>query len=459
MAAATKIREDWRAIELARGRPLEWVPRAHPGFTEPRHLTPIDDYGAAATRGEQIRVAASAPVRHGKSTWAATMITRFMALRPGEAVMLAGHSQDFAEAKSREIQLVAERLGQRPRGKVSDWQIGNGSRLIAAGVGGGGLTGRGASLLLVDDGFASREQAESKAERDRVDQWLNGTALTRLTPDGSVIVLGARWHPDDLHGRLVERGWPLINCAAISDDGQALWPAGGWTLAKLNAKRIEIGEYDFAALFLGRPRPREGGALFSAPPTIYDADDLRAMLMAKTARLAIAVDPAATRATHSDYSAVVIAAFHGHGRETVMNILSARRYKLEIPELVALLAAEQRRWQCPIGVEAVGGFKAVPQMLRRISPLKVIDLRPVGDKHVRALPAASSWNAGRIRVPATGDWLSTYLQELGAFSGAGDKHDDLTDATVHAFGMRGVAGYAERRQLQIARLSLAFPYG
>ncbi len=79
-------------------------------------------------------------------------------------------------------------------------------------------------------------------------------------------------------------------------------------------------------------------------------------------------------------------------------------------------------------VEAVGGFKAVPQMLRVQDPnLDVVDITPIGDKFTRALPVAAAWRDGRVRLPGAASWLEDFLDEVKIFTGLKDIHDDQVD--------------------------------
>src|SRR5204862_133625 len=91
----------------------------------------------------------------------------------------------------------------------------------------------------------------------------------------------------------------------------------------------------------------------------------------------------------------------------------------------------------PIAVEAVGGFKAVPQMLRNLDKrLHVIEAPTLGDKFTRALPVSAAWNdpdGGRVRVPQEADWLNDFLNEVEKFTGVKDAKDDQVDALAHAY--------------------------
>jgi predicted phage terminase large subunit-like protein len=110
--------------------------------------------------------------------------------------------------------------------------------------------------------------------------------------------------------------------------------------------------------------------------------------------------------------------------------------QVEIPALVKKLHEVQVRWGAPVFVEAVGGFKAVPQMLRAIDPkLRVVDINPTSDKFLRSMPAKAAWNDGRLLVPQVGakPWVDEFVAEVTKFTGKGDKKDDQVDALAHAY--------------------------
>ena len=62
----------------------------------------------------------------------------------------------------------------------------------AVGVG-GSLTGKGAGILIIDDPVKSREEADSEVISEKIWEWYKGTALTRLTPTGAVVIVMTRW--------------------------------------------------------------------------------------------------------------------------------------------------------------------------------------------------------------------------------------------------------------------------
>jgi predicted phage terminase large subunit-like protein len=105
---------------------------------------------------------------------------------------------------------------------VEEWETSGGGGLRAVGVG-GGITGFGANLVVVDDPIKSRAEAESETFRENVWDWFNDDLYTRLEPNAAIILIQTRWHEDDLAGRLLremEDGgeeWEFVKLPALAE--------------------------------------------------------------------------------------------------------------------------------------------------------------------------------------------------------------------------------------------------
>lgn len=240
--------------------------------------------------------------------------------------------------------------------------------------------------------------------------------------------------------------WKVVNLKAIDFvDGEerALWQSEK-PLEYLKQLRDSgtIHPYDWAALYEGSPQPR-GGALFGEPDR-YDVIPMDANNV-KGWRFAIACDPAATAKDSADHSAIVVAGATGEGADQRAYVLDVWRGQVEIPVLVEKLRQFQSRWRCPVWIEAVGGFKAVPQMLRMVGAaskesgteaLRVCETPGRGDKFTKALPVSAAWGDKRVLIPRNTDehpWVRDFLAEVTRFTGKGDAHDDQVDALGIAF--------------------------
>lgn len=390
-------------------------------------------------------------------------IAWYLQRHPEHTVAYVSYSGDVAGGKSVHARDIALASGVQLRGdqwRANEWRTVQGGGVLATGIG-GALTSFGANLVIVDDPIKNREEAESPTQRQSVWDWFTSTAMTRVTPKGSVIVVHTRWHPDDLIGRLAKKGgWTVINLPAEdTTTGQWLWPEGGWTKEVLSARRTEIGEYDWWALFQGEPRPR-GGRLFEEPE-YYDKPVLLG------SRIFIACDPAATAGTHSDYSVIIVGAcWLGPDKLPRIDILDVHRVQVEIPRLVQTLLWYQGQWRAPIGVEAVAGFKAVPQTLRQQAKgVRILDIPAVKDKFTRALPVSAAWNGStampgskRIRLPRNAAWLGPFLDEIHSFTGIADDRDDQVDALAHLYWMAHNL-LSPRKNHTASEMSRYLPFG
>jgi hypothetical protein len=121
--------------------------------------------------------------------------------------------------------------------------VNHSGRYRSAGVG-GGITGMGMRLGIIDDPFKDQMESQSETVRNNIWEWYTTTFYTRLGKDGAIVIMHTRWHEDDLVGRLLELQktdpkadkWLVLSFPAILDDettrtpfdtreyGQALWP-------------------------------------------------------------------------------------------------------------------------------------------------------------------------------------------------------------------------------------------
>jgi len=189
-------------------------------------------------------------------------IARLLARHPEWTIAYVSYAADIARSKSKQIRDYALAAGVELRqdSKAShEWRTPQGGGVLATGVG-GPLTGHGVWLLVVDDPFKNRQDADSALIRERTYQWFTSTAMTRVEPGGSALIVHTRWHRDDLIGRLSrdeETEWEIVSLPAIDAEGRALWPER-WPVSELERKRAEVGEYDWDSLFQQSPKARKG---------------------------------------------------------------------------------------------------------------------------------------------------------------------------------------------------------
>jgi hypothetical protein len=456
------LAEQDRRRALAAEGLLGFVPRVSPHLIRPDHLAPLARVFERIAAGERVRACVSVPPQHGKTLLVLHAVVWLLGRPAAPRLAYITYNQDQADAKSFDAGLVADAAGlARGRDTLGHWVTLTGGAAVWAGVG-GKLTGQPADLVLVDDPYKNRVEAESPAVRARVQSWLTSAALTRLPEAGSCVLVHTRWHQADVIGRAQAGdfgpGWErlnlpfLANAAGEPDDAGDVvllpphrLPTGqtfGWTVDGARARLREVGPYDAASLYQGRPRAR-GGLVFHEPTRYDGPPDLTG------ARLVLADDPAGSDAPDANRTVVVALAVRGTGDAMTADLVGLLRLQAR-PEAVApRLLRFQRRFSACLRIEASRDGKEQARCLGLLAGDLALDLvPPQGDKFLRAQPVAAAWNAApaRVRVPAraaaidaTEADLSEFCRVVTGFTGLGDAEDDDVDALSLAWNAAAAA--------------------
>lgn len=432
------------ALEFA-----DWLPTVTPHWTwNWRHQQFLYSKLDLVTRGVSKRLMIFMPPRHAKTE---TVTVRYSAYRlernPKLNIILGCYNQKVANKFSRKtLRIARSRINLAyDRKSVEEWETAMGGGFRAVGVG-GGITGFGGDLIMIDDPVKNREEAESETYRERVWEWFNDDLYTRLEPGAAMILTTTRWHDDDLAGRLIKEmkaggeHWDIVSLPAIAEErdplkrkpGEALCPAR-YDLAALEDRRKKLGAYSFAALYQQQPVPREG-ALFKrdwfGADKIKDWSEVPANL-----NWCRGYDLAISTKTTADRTASFRCAFDKAGN---LYIADGHASRMEYPEqkrfVVQRMLGEKRTQH---GIEKAMHGLALVQDLRRTRSVRGIPLRAVpvdGDKFTRAIGWANLAEEGRVFL-VRGPWIDRFFEELFLFTGKGDKHDDQIDAVSVAVSM------------------------
>ncbi len=332
--------------------------------------------------------------------------------------------------------------------------------MVSWGGVGASWTGKGFHCIVCDDLIKGRREAESALIRETAWEWFNGTIYTRQEPGSehvSIIVNGTRWHHDDPIGRLIKQGWRFVNLKALStdpandtdeaanDNAHALWPEG-FSVERLREIEEQIGPYEFGALYQGQPRAK--GATVFAEPSYFDA-----LPVGVGFKTSIGADFAYTIRTWSDFSVAIVMRRYSNGDIYVIDVVRVRcempAFKSRLHELTKLHGARSHAFVSGTEKGGLSFFGEAPDKV------DLDMLAATTDKFARAQPVAASWNAGRILLPSNraalaslggafaldasknGDkpveWLQPVIDEIGAFTGVKDPHDDVVDALAGGF--------------------------
>lgn len=227
------------------------------------------------------RLLLAMPPRHGKSQLASVCFPAWaLAKYPYMEMITCSYNQSLAEKFSRQAkwcmddpdyEAIFPEVKRDPKNdSIDQWGLlGERGGYVAAGVG-GGVTGKGAHILTIDDPIKDAEQAASDTVKEGIWDWYGSTAYTRLAPGGGVLIIQTLWADDDLAGRVRQQ---------MKDDAEAdqfeivLYPAlatdfeyyNPFTYETHNSSReLTSAECDERVLVLRR---RPGDALH---PARYD---------------------------------------------------------------------------------------------------------------------------------------------------------------------------------------------
>lgn len=413
-----------------------------------------------------------APRGHGKSTILSIAFPLYRVLQnPELRVLLCSNTADQAAAFLREIRkhldfnlLIAQKRDPYSGGTWTRSELSLASRMrnskeatfTALGVM-GPIISKHYDLVILDD-VVDEDAARSPSRRERLLTWYYKELLPTLEPEGELHLLGTRYHPEDLYGKLIQTGLPaLVEKAIRGREGRecALWEEK-FGLALLKKIRDEAGPAIFNAQYqndvttmagrifkpewiviagkIGGPdfnRASSGANKFA--PTGLGANEF-APTDGLFCRKYQGVDLAIGQKDHHDYFAHVTVAETGNRRFHVLSVYRGRLTFEEQFRTIGALFALHDRPESPVvavGVEANSYQEAMAQRLRRETRLPVVSVVQTKDKIARALRLTGLLESNRLTFPPAG--AADLIAELLAFPDAA--HDDLLDALEIAVGM------------------------
>jgi predicted phage terminase large subunit-like protein len=397
--------------------------------------------------GQRRNLMVMMPPRHGKSELSSHWFPVWnFALDPATNIILCSYSQELASKFSRQVRrtirdhypLIGTRLLEDSRA-AHRWETNEGGGIYATGIG-GGISGRGANVLILDDPVKDAEAANSQVIRDNTWDWWETTFLSRRAPDAIIVLIMTRWHEDDVAGRLLDREpelWEVLRLPALAEEndplgrpeGEPLWPVGADGETKfdldfmLTTKRR--GSRSFNALYQQRPTSPEGLGIERSWWRWYDESPQK---IAEMCDYVIQTwDPTFKDTDSSDFVAGFVLGRMGHK----VFMLDGIREHLNAPKTIRAIRDMRRKW--PMGkrilIEEAASGPAIIQMLEQELP-GIMPIRARGSKTVRLHWGVSSVAGfiedGNVYLPRKHEVADHLVAESAAFPHGA--HDDLVDA-------------------------------
>lgn len=347
---------------------------------------------------------------------------------------------------------------------------------FGAGIG-GGITGKGADILIIDDPHKGRKEAESEAMRKSVWDWFTSEAYPRLEESDSICICQTRWHQADLTGMLtsptdneIDNEWEVLSLPAIAEEdeeheifnpdyievlgtnilrrkkGEALWVTK-YPLERLQRIKSTIHSFEFAAQYQQKPVP-EGGGLFKRENIRYcSLNDGVYQLYYDTDKIKYYNESSCTRFStcdlnikdreDSDYTVIIV---WDLTKDNELILRYMFRKKVDGAEHINLLWNIQHSYgPKEINIESVA-YQATLVQTAVKQGLPAKEMKERGDKKTKALPAAALMESHKIFLLKSLPELYDIENELLQFPNG--KHDDIVDnfgfAAVRATAITGV---------------------
>lgn len=442
--------------------PGDLAKHLNPATVQTPALDLIDEALVRVANTPDSRLIISMPPQEGKSTRAAGDFPAWLLTENSDLrIVAASYGQSLANRNGRSIRrriTSHPELGLRiapDNGAVHEWEIeGHTGGVFSVGVG-GGVTGRAADLLIIDDPIKDRAQADSQTYRDHVWDWWTDAAAARLAPGAPVILILTRWHHDDLAGRLLKQdadaGWEVLNIPAQSVDpdtdplgrqpGEFMVSARGRTEKQWEQRKKTAGSRTWASLYQGNPTP-DTGNLFPAdrwsryklPQWIVRDDGARIVPDANNnpdVELVQSWDFTFKDTDSSDY--VVGQVWLRRGIDAYL--LDQVRRRAGFSESCQMMLDLTARWPQSVAklVEDKANGPAILNALRaKVGGL--IPVEPEGSKYARAAAITPLVEAKNVHLPESTldgcSWVADLTEEARDFPSA--PHDDTVDAMSQA---------------------------
>ena len=377
--------------------------------------------------------------------------------RPTARIVAASYGQGLANRNGRSIRrLINDHpdlgLAIAPdNGAAHDWTIaGHQGGVYSVGVG-GGLTGRPADLMVIDDPIKDQKEADSATFRENVWEWWTGVAAARLAPGAPVVVILTRWHEDDLAGRLLaqpDSEWRVLNIPAQADHdpergevdvlgrepGEFMESTRRRTTEQWERRKREAGSRKWESQYQGRPSPpagtifkREMWREYDIPQWVERADGSK--VITGFDELILSWDMTFKGTEGTDRVVGQVWARRGADAFLLDQVCDRMDFIRTLREFKQLAA----RWPQALLklVEDKANGSAVMSMLGRSVP-GMVPVEPDGGKEARAAAVSPLVEAGNVWLPSPdlAPWVAGFIEEAAGFPTA--SHDDQVDAMTQA---------------------------
>lgn len=436
-------------------------PKMKKGWWQREMAKELQRFYCQLINGKRPKLVIEAPPQHGKSK----MIVEFITWVAGKNPDLKTIYTSFSERLGIRANLQCQRIYDSQRYQrifpgtqinsqnvvtISGQTMRNREMLEYAGREGffrnttvrGSITGESLDIGVIDDPIKGREEAGSKAIRDKTWDWFTDDFFTRFSDGAGLLAILTRWHVDDPIGRLR---------AQLKNDVRVVsYPA----IAVVDEKYRKIGdplfpEHKSLEFLLERKSAMASinwEALYQQNPQIIGGEIIRGEWFGRYSQLPVIkyriifADTAQKTAERNDYS---VFECWGKGEDGKIYLIDLIRNKWEAPELERR-AIEFWEKHKAMDVVVMGPLRQMKiedkasgtgliQGIKSKGRIPIAGIQRTSDKYSRLLDVLGYIESGYIMVPESAPFTNDFISECEAFT-ADDSHlhDDQVDPMIDA---------------------------
>jgi predicted phage terminase large subunit-like protein len=286
------------------------------------------------------------------------------------------------------------------------------------------VTGMHFDIIIMDD-LVSEKNVTTPEQMAKVKEHYE-LAYSLLDPGGILIVVGTRYHLDDLYSQLLrDDSFQKLVRPAINEQGEVYFPKK-FSKARLDLLRKTQSKTYYSQYML---TPIGGDDI------VFKREDLEPYTFSKMEDIPknvntfITCDLAISQKETADYTVILVSQVDENGHIWIPTMMRGRFTPSETVEHIFRL---QKEWKpMYVGVEGVAFQKSMLYFIKDMMQMKGIyfnirELKADGDKKRRALTLAPYVENHVFHVHES---LTTLIDEMVTFPHA--KHDDCVDAAAY----------------------------
>ena len=455
------------------------APAYHPDFLYPpaaHHILIQHALEELIQTDEYDAILIMAPPGSAKSTYASVQFaTWYFANHPAHKILACSNTTALAEDFARRRRAVCE-LEEWERissvtldpAQLSLAAFGTtvGGTMYARGVG-SSIAGLRCNLLLIDDAIASFEEAQSPAQLDKIWDWYEFDARTRLIPTGKEAMIMTRWSRKDPAGRILQKiadgtenkRWRILRLPMLCDDpandpmgrdlDEPLWP-DWFTQGQIN----DNINHPIRWPSLYQQVPVDAGGSWVDDQFIQFIDHKN---LPKNLSYTIAVDLALSIGK-GDYTVITVGAMD---EDRNLYIVDCKRVQQETSKTLKSLSALFDQYHPRYAlIDDDPAAKVFTESMREYARTtgNAVQMKPLpirgNDKEFRAAPVRDLFMQMRVYIVQSG-WTGAVIGEIMNFPPKSKlEHDDIIDTLAllgRDMGMQSAPTPAQTEKQEVIR--------